>query len=238
MQRYFASIRNNFAYLSKEDEHHLLNVMRANKNEDIEIVFENKLYLGRINELKPLSIKVVEEIKSEVELPNKIILIICLLKGEKLDLVVQKATELGVSEIVFVASKRAISKAKDFNFSHKCERYNKIAKEAAQQSHRLSVPVINRLIDFNELGEIIADEKMIAYEKEDGKTENMINIVSNLSSGESLAVLIGPEGGFEKSEVDFAVSLKYKLVSLGKRILRAETAAIYSLSVISCLLEK
>ena len=71
MQRYFASIRNNFAYLSKEDEHHLLNVMRANKNEDIEIVFENKLYLGQINELKPLSIKVVEEIKSEVELPNK-----------------------------------------------------------------------------------------------------------------------------------------------------------------------
>ena len=183
MQRYFASIRNNFAYLSKEDEHHLLNVMRANKNEDIEIVFENKLYLGRINEIKPLSIKVVEEIKSEVELPNKIILIICLLKGEKLDLVVQKATELGVSEIVFVASKRAISKAKDFNFSHKCERYNKIAKEAAQQSHRLSVPVINRLIDFDELGEIIADEKMIAYEKEDGKTENLINIISNLSIG-------------------------------------------------------
>ena len=56
MQRYFASIRNNFAYLSKEDEHHLLNVMRANKNKDIEIVFENKLYLGRINEIKPLSI--------------------------------------------------------------------------------------------------------------------------------------------------------------------------------------
>ena len=79
---------------------------------------------------------------------------------------------------------------------------------------------------------------MIAYEKEDGKTENMINIVSNLSSGESLAILIGPEGGFEKSEVDFAASLKYKSVSLGKRILRAETAAIYSLSVISCLLEK
>ena len=169
---------------------------------------------------------------------TKIILIICLLKGEKLDLVVQKATELGVSEIVFVASKRAISKAKDFNFSHKCERYNKIAKEAAQQSHRLSVPVINRLIDFNELGEIIADKKIIAYEKEDGKTENMINIVSNLSSGESLAILIGPEGGFEKSEVDFAASLKYKSVSLGKRILRAETAAIYSLSVISCLLDK
>ena len=88
MQRYFASIRNNFAYISKEDEHHLLNVMRANKNEDIEIVFENKLYLGQIDDIKPLSLKVVEEIKSEVELPNKIILIICLLNGEKLDLVV------------------------------------------------------------------------------------------------------------------------------------------------------
>ena len=125
----------------------------------------------------------------------------------------------------------------DKNLSHKLERFEKIAKEASEQSHRLRIPEILGVVDIKSIpNELLSDINLVAYEKEAGKTASLI---SNIKSSKSTSIMIGPEGGFSESEIKLLIE-KYNFipVSLGKRILRTETAAVYALSVIGALLEK
>ena len=238
MQRYFGKIIGRQVLLEDDDVFHLTRVMRAKVGDKIEVVNEGVVYVAQINRFKPLEIDVVRRLKENNELPNNVVLIASLLKGDKMDLVLQKATELGVSEIVLLETERTVVKFKKDDRELKIERFNKILKEAAEQSRRSVIPHLFRIITFDQLRDIDANVKMIAYEEEAGATNSFNKIVDSIKPGQKVAVLIGPEGGFAEHEVEIAMNNGYKKVSLGKRILRAETASFYALSVIANRLEK
>jgi len=234
MQRYFAQATEDYILLAKEDEHHLLNVLRSKVGEKIEAVSCGLLYLGEIESINPLKIKIVEKVDDQSELTTNVTLYYCLSKGDKNDFVIQKATELGAKRIVLVSSKRCIVKYDPKDVDKKLERYSKIAKEAAEQCHRLIVPSVEGPIDIKNIKSVMKEEHCyVAFEE--NKNDNAFAVSKDMVS---IGMLIGPEGGLENSEVDFLNSIGFKSISLGKRILRTETAAVYALSVISNCLER
>ena len=238
MQRYFGRIVERQAVLHEDDVFHLTRVMRAKVGEQIEVVEDGVVYLCQISRFKPLIIDVIRRLRENNELPNRIILVAALLKGEKMDLVLQKATELGVDEVVLLETSRTVVKFKRDDREVKMERFNRILKEAAEQSKRNRIPHLYRVIDFNGLHDIEADIKMVAYEEEAGPTTSFNKYVEAIKPEQSVAILIGPEGGFSDHEILLATKQGFKKVSLGRRILRAETASFYALSVIANHLEK
>ena len=238
MQRYFGRIIDKEVVLSEGDQYHLVKVMRVREGEQIEVVCEGKLFLCNVVSVKPLIIQTLAQIKENNELKNDVVLIASLLKGDKLDLVIQKATELGVEEIVLLQSERSIAKIRNLDRDFKIDRFNRIVKEAAEQSKRTRLPLLYRIIKFDEIPEIEADVKLMAYEGEQGNTSSLLSAVKTVKSGQRVAILIGPEGGFSVDEVNEAKEYGYKTVSLGRRILRAETASFYALSVLAAHLER
>ena len=237
MQRYFASIdKDSFVHLSQDDEHHVLHVMRMKKGDEIEVVDNQKLFLCRLDDTNPLTVSVVHEIASDVELSEDVTLLFALTKGDKIDLVLQKATELGVKKVALIQSERSVVKYDNKDIEKKSQRFVKIMKEASEQSHRLLIPEIVGLVDIKNIPtSLLADTNLLAYEKEAGMTTGFFDKVNN----QSLSVMIGPEGGFSEAEVELLKNeYNFLPISLGKRILRTETAAIYALSVIGFLLER
>ena len=125
--------------------------MRAKKGDEIEAVADNKLYACIIDSLTPLVIKVNYEIPTDSELNEEVTLFFALAKGEKIDFVVQKATELGANKIVLLKTERCVVKFDDKTLKHKLERFEKIAKEASEQSHRLKIPEIMGVVDLKNI---------------------------------------------------------------------------------------
>ena len=237
MQRYFANKKGNKIILGDGDVHHLLHVMRIKKGDEIEVVADNKLYSCLIKSTNPLDIEINYEIPVDSELPTEVTLFFALAKGDKIDFVIQKATELGVHKIVLIKTERCVVKLSQDDFLRKLDRYQKIAKEASEQSHRLIVPEIVGVIDIKNIPQdLLCDTNLLAYEKEAGKTTTFLDRVTDNGT---YSMMIGPEGGFSLGEVELLVNkYGFEPISLGKRILRTETAAVYALSVIGCLLEK
>lgn len=235
MQRYFGEIINNKIVLNDDEKHHLLHVMRADVGDKIEVVSNEKLFVGEIKCCSPLNIEIIKECVCDVELKSDVTLFFAISKGDKNDFIVQKATELGVKNIVFINTKRCISKF-DGKEDKKLARFCKIAKEASEQSHRLVIPNVTGPIDLKNINkEMLSEYNFVAYEKESCNIENMILMNSK---PKSVSIFIGPEGGFEENEIKFLNSLGIKSISLGKRILRCETAAVSALSILGYLLEK
>ena len=235
MQRYFAEIINERVILKDDDVHHLLNVLRAKIGEKIEVVSGGKLFLAEIAKVSPLEINPIENLDDNSELKCKVTLYYCLSKGDKNDFVVQKATELGVSKIVFVSSKRCVVKYDGKDVDKKIARFVKIAKEAAEQCHRLIVPEIVGPYNVDQLGKVTNEEaRFVAYEEESQHSPSFA--ISGKEN--SVGIFIGPEGGIEEKEVKLLNEFGFENISLGNRILRTETAAVYALSVIANQLEK
>ncbi|MBR0440036.1 MAG: 16S rRNA (uracil(1498)-N(3))-methyltransferase [Bacilli bacterium] len=235
MQRYFASKINDHVILGDDDVHHLLHVMRIKKGEEIEVVIDNTLYNALIKETNPLDIKINYQIPSDSEIKEEVTLFFALAKGDKIDFVIQKATELGVSRIILFKSSRCVVKYDDRDLEKKLTRFKKIAKEASEQCHRLKIPEIIGVVDINKIDpSLLSDINLVAYEKVAGSTNNFI---SSVKQGKSISMMIGPEGGFSNEEIMSLVAHNFSCVSLGKRILRTETAAVYALSVIASILE-
>ena len=233
--RLFASFdENNEIIFTDADTKHLLKVLNFQIGKKVEVVVNKELYLAEIISVSPiLKAKAVEKINFDPELTSFVRLIYSIPKGDKLDLVVQKATELGVSEIVLLNSERCIAKITKEKKDKKLKRLNEIAKNAAEQSHRLIVPTIELVLDnINELSLYKENNfNYIAYEKEFSSKNNvLIDDLENLND-KIINVLVGPEGGFSEKEVEIANSFYFKNISLGKRILRSETAAIALLSL-------
>ena len=237
MQRYFASIDNQyFVHLSKEDEHHVCHVMRMKKGDEIEVVDNAHLFLCRIDSFNPLTISVIHEIANDVEIKEDITLLFALTKGDKIDLVLQKATELGVKKVALIESERTVVNYEGKDIDKKLERFKKIMKEASEQSHRLIVPELLGVYNLKNLpSNLLSDLNYVAYEKD---ANHIDEAFQGLEKGKSISILIGPEGGFSEQEINHLTKQGFIRTSLGKRILRAETAAIYALSVIGYLLEK
>ena len=237
MQRYFASlIDKEHVKLEPEDEHHLLHVMRMRQGDEIEVVADGVLYLCNIGSTNPLTIYVVHEIETDVELNVDVTLLFALTKGDRTDLVVQKATELGVKRIALIQSERTVVRYEEKDIAKKCARYQKIMKEASEQSHRLIVPEMMGIFNLKKLPkEVFSNLNYVGYEKDASDVNGMF---ANFDKKKSITILIGPEGGFSEEEINNLVKQGFIRTSLGKRILRAETAAMYALSVIGYLLEK
>ncbi len=202
------------------------------------LVSENNVSnLCRIESMENESIivEIIEESFQDTSLPIKIYLFQGLPKKDKMELIIQKAVELGVDGIIPVQMNRCIVKLDEKKKKSKTERWQAIAESAAKQSKRTSIPVVYDAVSYKQALVKAAelDLFMVPYECED-EMNSTINALSKITSGMSVGILIGPEGGFELNEIDSAINAGGLPISLGKRILRTETAAITAVSM--CML--
>jgi 16S rRNA (uracil1498-N3)-methyltransferase len=232
MTRYFARVSGEHALLSSSDEHHLLHVLRARVGTKIEVVHQAGLYLCEVVAIKPLLIEIREHHETS-EAQFKLTLIYGLPKGEKIDFVIQKATELGVHHIVLVRTARSIVKWADADVARKLARYETIIKASAEQSRRHVLPELSFAASLSEIWQFEFDKKLIASEYEVGKPP--VDVF--LNTFKNIAILVGPEGGFDKNEIESAIANGYQPISLGRNILRSETAAIAALAMIGYIKE-
>lgn len=238
MQRYFVNGNIEEVSFLEGDVFHITKVMRFKVNDEIEVVLNEKVYLAKIISLTPLKVEIIKEIIENRELNNDITLLYCLPKGDKLDLVIQKATELGVKRIVGVISSRTIVRVGAKDKEKKLIRYNKIIKEACEQSKRSFLPQFEDIIDYKNIGKYISNHNYIAYEKEALNESTLFDKLCMIKPHESISILVGAEGGFSEDEVLFSNTLGFENVSLGKCILRSETAAIYFMSILNFTLSR
>lgn len=232
MQRYFAkNIENNKVELEQSDYHHIKNVMRYKNNDNIEVVFNNKLFIATILDIQNYDIKIIEEKEDNNELPIDLCVAVGLVKEQKMDLILQKLTELGVKRIIPIKMSRSIVNLDDKKIDKKLLRWTTICKEASEQSKRNIIPIIDKPMTLNELLEMEADIKLVASVKED---KNFIaNYLQSNKNYVKIIVVIGPEGGISCEEEEKLNKNNFISVSLGTTVLRVETAAIYVASVIN-----
>ena len=237
MQRYFTSFKDEKNItISNDDIFHIVKVMRMKINDQFEINNDGDIYLAQINSLAPFSFKILKKIDENHELKTKITLLYCLPKGDKIDLVLQKATELGVNQIVLVNSSRCIAKINDENKKKKLARFNKIIKEATEQCKRNNLLALKDVIKFNEISNYQSDLNLIAYENSKMSNQELKDLLRNFK-GNTVTILIGAEGGFSKEEVEYALKNNFISISLGNRILRSETSVFNLLSILGYELE-
>ena len=225
------------------DVNHIKNVLRMQPGEEIAVSNgeDGKEYRCGIEELYEDEIVcTLRFIKEDgVELPSKIYLFQGLPKADKMELIVQKAVELGVYEIIPVSTKRAVVKLDEKKAKSKISRWQTIAEAAAKQSKRRIVPQIHNVMSFKEAVNYAKDKqvKIIPYELAEGM-EKTRELIGSLKPGQDIAIFIGPEGGFEENEIQIALENGIEPITLGKRILRTETAGFTVLSWIVYQLEE
>ena len=225
MQQYFYADNlhvNEEILLSEDILFHLQKVLRKDHNYMFRIAdAQGKIFLAHLTDQKHALIE--EELDEDNELPQKITVILSLIKQDKFEWAIQKLTELGVSRIVpYIAERTQIVP----EGKKKWERFRKILQEAAEQSHRNRIPELCDPVKEKDLVHFLSDVNLLAYEKEDTKLTAV-----EIREG-SVSLLIGPEGGFTENETVRFKELGFRSLSLGKRILRAETAAVYLTSVV------
>lgn len=220
-----------------EDVNHIKNVIRLKAGDEISISngIDGRDYRCGITSMTDTEVFCeLRFIKEDgVELPSKVYLFQGLPKGDKMELIIQKMVELGVFEIIPVAMKRCVVKLDDKRAKSKIARWQGISEAAAKQSKRGVVPQIHDVMSYQEALEYAKDMdvKLVPYEMEetlDGASgmAGTKQIIEGLKPGQSIAVFIGPEGGFEESEIQAAIDAGMKPITLGKRILRTETAGM------------
>ena len=244
MQQFFAEpswIRENKIFMQGSDVNHIRNVLRMKSGEDVRVNDgRGKTYLCCISsyEEQTAVLDILKELDSDTELPSRIILFQGLPKGDKMEWIVQKAVELGAYSIVPFAAKRSVVKLDEKKAAKKRARWQLIAKGAAEQSGRGIIPEVSTVRTFAEAlgmaGEL--DVVLIPYELEEGMKETA-RVLENIECGQSVGIFIGPEGGFEEEEVERAKEAGAYAITLGKRILRTETAGLTTLSVLMYHLE-
>lgn len=236
MQRFFTDVApsdGNFI-ISGDDAWHISRSLRMRSGEEISVVCDKKAYKCIIGQITDSD--VTAKIISETALGEPTVyikLFQALPKQDKLETIIQKSVELGVGEIVPVLTKRCIARPEQDKFRKRTDRLKKISEAAAKQSGRGIIPEIRDIISFEKCLEELkdCDIKLICYEKEGGKSLRNIDF----SGEKTVGLLIGPEGGFEPSEADEAVSAGADKIWLGDRILRCETAPLAAISVIMAL---
>lgn len=226
------------AYVTGSDVNHIKNVLRMKESDEIKLsAGDGLLYTAVISEFLPDRIvcRIIDCEGGRSELPARIILFQGLPKKDKMELIIQKAVELGVSEIVPVMMKRTIVKLEDNKKEHKkLERWRTISLTAAKQSGRAIVPEVSDFITFNEAVKRAKglEYNLIPYENEKGM-ERARELIKEVKNKKSIGIFIGPEGGISEDELELALNVGAKPISLGNRILRTETAGLALVSVIA-----
>lgn len=234
-------VKENEIWIEGSDVNHIKNVLRMRVGDELEISDgNNRKYLCEIEAFssEQIRVQVKEELVSDTELPSKIYLFQGLPKSDKMELIIQKTVELGVYEIIPVVTKRAVVKLDDKKAGKKVERWNTISEGGAKQSGRNVVPHVTEVMSYKEAVAYAEqlDVVLIPYELAEGMEETR-NIIESILPGQSIGIFIGPEGGFEVQEVEYAIEHGAQAITLGKRILRTETAGLTTLSILMYHLE-
>ena len=222
---------------------HIKNVLRMRPGEEVAVSngIDGKEYRCGILALEEdcvrLELRFIKE--DGVELPAKIYLFQGLPKADKMELIIQKAVELGVYEIIPMATARAVVKLDQKKAAAKVKRWQAISESAAKQSKRLLIPEVKEPVKFSEALKLASDldVRLIPYELAEGM-DGTRRIIQSVKPGQSVAVFIGPEGGFEEAEVELAKEAGFQAITLGRRILRTETAGMTVLSILMYQLEE
>lgn len=245
MQRFFVTpdqVGEDKIRIQGSDVNHMKNVLRMRPGEEVMVSDgNNRQYRCRVEDYPDgeAVLAILEAGLVDTELPSRIYLFQGLPKQEKMELIVQKAVELGVCQVIPVQTRRCVVKLDAKKAAKKVQRWQQIAESAAKQAGRGYIPVVSEVMTFQEalaFSEAL-DIRLIPYELADGM-EGTRKILDGIRPGQSVGIFIGPEGGFEKEEVSRAVEAGTMPITLGKRILRTETAGIAVLSILMYRLEK
>lgn len=245
MSKFFVNenqINDSIINIIDDDVNHIKNVLRLKVEDEIQVcsIDTSKNYLCKISNIDKKNIEclILEELESVAESNIELDIYQGLPKSDKMELIIQKGTELGVHSFVPVVFKRSIVKLDEKDKIKKQARWQKIAEVAAKQSGRDIVPKIHEVKTVKNICNLIAsyDVVLVAYENED--KNSLKNELKSINKKDlKIAVVIGPEGGIEESEVEEMKSAGAKIVSLGKRILRTETVALVMAGIINYELE-
>lgn len=244
MQHFFVTpsqVEEEKIYIEGSDVNHIKNVLRMRYGEELTVSDGNNLKyrcaVEKYGEGRAV-LKILERMQSDTELSSRIYLFQGLPKQDKMELIVQKAVELGVYQIIPVNTSRCVVKLDEKKAAKKAERWRQIAVSAAKQAGRGYIPEVASVISYQEalMEAKKLDVILIPYELKRGMHETK-KIIESIRPRQSVAVFIGPEGGFEKEEVEQAVGCGARTVTLGRRILRTETAGLMALSVLMFHLE-
>ncbi|HFI0646767.1 TPA: 16S rRNA (uracil(1498)-N(3))-methyltransferase [Streptococcus suis] len=241
MQQYFVNGRapqGVFQISDKDTAKHMFSVMRLQADDQTVLVFDDGIKrLARVVDSQSQSVEIIEELADNVELPVSVTIAMGFPKGDKLEFVAQKATELGMAALWAFPADWSVVKWDGKKLAKKAEKLEKIAQGAAEQSKRNRIPAVRlfeKKADF--LVQLAGfDQIILAYEEaaKEGEQANLVKILSSLEVGQSVLVIVGPEGGVSPEEVAAFEGAGAVKTGLGPRILRAETAPLYALSAIS-----
>ena len=228
-------------HITGTDVNHIANVLRMRQGEELWVSDgEKKEYHCVIEAIDggEVLLHIVYAQEPDYELPSRIYLFQGLPKADKMELIIQKAVELGAYEIIPVETKRCVVRLDKKKAEKKTARWQQIAESAAKQSKRMLVPEIHSVMSYKEALDYAEklDVLLIPYELADKMTETKA-VLDKIQKGQSVGIFIGPEGGFEEEEVRAAVSKGAAPVTLGRRILRTETAGLAVLSILMFQLE-
>lgn len=219
------------------DFNHIKNVLRMREGDTFLVSDNGVSNLCQIESFDSEEViaKILEENYQDTELPIKIYLFQGLPKSDKMELIIQKCVELGVFEIIPVEMNRCVVKIDDKKKKSKTQRWQAISESAAKQSKRTIIPNISDILTYKQALEKAKDLDLVLvpYESKNGMFDTT-NALNEIKKGMSVGIFIGPEGGFDEKEIAFAKDNNAKIISLGKRILRTETAAITSVAM--CML--
>ena len=244
MHHFFVSpdqIDEKYVTITGGDVNHIKNVLRMKIDEELLISNgQDKDYYCKIESISDDEIKaiILDEEFEGTELPTELYLFQGLPKSDKMELIIQKAVELGAKEIIPVATKRCVVKLDDKKEASKIKRWQAISESAAKQSRRTIIPEISSVMSFEEAINRAKEFELgiIPYENFKDMKETR-EVLERVQKGIKIGIFIGPEGGFEESEIQYALENGIHPISLGKRILRTETAGLAILSVLMFQLE-
>ncbi len=236
MQRYFITEKEFVEnIIVSDDVFHIVKVMRNKIGDLIEVCYDNFAYIAKITALNNNSVNftVIKKIENKKQNKPKITLIQGLAKGDKNDDIIKHSTELGVDNIILLQMKRSIIKIEANKLENKLLRFNKIAKEAAEQSHRNSIPEVKIITNINKFDFSSYDLKLLLDEEEAKKIDGRLLSSVSFSNLTNIVFVIGPEGGIDETERKFYLENGFIPVSIGNNILRTETASLAFLAMIN-----
>ena len=241
MPKFFVTtnqIEGNLITIENEDVNHIKNVLRAKVEDTIDICDceTSKNYICQIEKIEEKNIycHIVEEIESNVESNIKVTIFQGLQKADKMELIIKKSVELGVYDITPVEMKRCVVKLNEKDKIKKIQRWQKISEGAAKQSGRDRIPNINNIINVNKMCETFKEYDLILVAYEEEKVNSLKQELKKLEKDKKIkiGIVIGPEGGIDKEEINKFKENNVKIITLGNRILRTETVALNMLSII------
>lgn len=247
MQRYFIDVEYNhqpYVKIYGDDFHHIVRVMRMEAGEKIVVVFNHsQAAIAQINEITDEYVQAeIKKIEAQTkELPIEVAIVSGMPKGDKMEWVIQKGTELGATQFIPFVAERSIVKWEEKKAKKKLERWGKIAKEAAEQSQRQKLPLIFEPKSFKHTLPLLQqyDVRIVAYEEAAKNNErgNLVKVLQAIEPNQRICIVFGPEGGLSDQEINELQNQGFIICGLGPRILRTETAPLYVLSAISYQLE-